>query len=64
MTNETFDNIIFPKLGSSVLSCFEEIVAPVFENMGVCEREDEELAKLRDWLLPMLMNGQARMKRQ
>jgi hypothetical protein len=21
--------------------------------------EDEELTKLRDWLLPMLMNGQA-----
>lgn len=25
-----------------------------------CERENDELIKLRDWLLPMLMNGQAR----
>ena len=24
-----------------------------------CERENDELIKLRDWLLPMLMNGQA-----
>ena len=24
-----------------------------------CERENDELTKLRDWLLPMLMNGQA-----
>jgi hypothetical protein len=31
----------------------------MFEKMGVCERENEELTKLRDWLLPVLMNGQA-----
>ena len=30
--------------------------------MGDCDRENEELKKLRDWLLPMLMNGQARVE--
>jgi type I restriction enzyme S subunit len=59
LTNETFDNLIFPKPDTSVLCNFEKVVAPLFEKMGVCEREIEELAKLRDWLLPMLMNGQA-----
>lgn len=59
LTNETFDNLVFPKPVDSVLGCFEEIIAPMLEKMGICERENEELTKLRDWLLPMLMNGQA-----
>lgn len=32
------------------------------EKIELCERENEELTKLRDWLLPMLMNGQARVE--
>ena len=59
LTNETFDNLLFPKPGKTILGYFEEIVAPLFEKMGDCDRENEELTKLRDWLLPMLMNGQA-----
>lgn len=31
----------------------------LIEKIELCERENEELTKLRDWLLPMLMNGQA-----
>lgn len=58
LTNETFDNLLFPNPSPSVLSRFEEIVTPMLEKMGACERENEELTKLRDWLLPMLMNGQ------
>ena len=34
----------------------------LLEEIELCERENEELAKLRDWLLPMLMNGQARVE--
>ena len=59
LTNETFDNLIFPKPTEAVLARFEETISPMFEKMGVCERENEELTKLRDWLLPVLMNGQA-----
>lgn len=59
LTNETFDNLVFPKPNESVLCRFEEIVAPILEKMGACEKENEELTRLRDWLLPMLMNGQA-----
>lgn len=62
LTNETFDNLVFPKPNEPVLNCFEEITAPLLEKMGACERENEELTKLRDWLLPMLMNGQARVE--
>lgn len=59
LTNETFDNLFFPKPTEAVLARFEETISPMFEKMGVCERENEELTKLRDWLLPVLMNGQA-----
>lgn len=62
LTNETFDNLVFPKPDKTILDYFEEIVAPLLEKMGACDRENEELIKLRDWLLPMLMNGQARVE--
>ncbi len=62
LTNETFDNLLFPKPDKTILVYFEEIVAPLFEKMGDCDKENEELTKLRDWLLPMLMNGQARVE--
>ena len=62
LTNETFDNLLFPKPDKTILVYFEEIISPLFEKMGDCDRENEELTKLRDWLLPMLMNGQARVE--
>ena len=34
----------------------------LIEKIELCERENEELTKLRDWLLLMLMNGQARVE--
>ena len=38
---------------------FSKIVSPIHERIGHCQKENRELIKLRDWLLPMLMNGQA-----
>ena len=34
-------------------------VTPLFAKIGANIRENSELKRLRDWLLPMLMNGQA-----
>ena len=42
-----------------VLERFAEIVRPVHEMIGKYQQQNRELTKLRDWLLPMLMNGQA-----
>ena len=39
---------------------FQNIINPMFELMVVCSSESKLLTSLRDWLLPMLMNGQAR----
>ena len=44
------DNLIVSQL-NSILTKIEH-----------CEKETDELTKLRDWLLPMLMNGQARVE--
>ena len=44
---------------SEIVQAFSEIVTPIHQKIGQCQRENRELTKLRDWLLPMLMNGQA-----
>ena len=44
---------------SELLKAFEEAVSPIEQKIRACEIESRELSELRDWLLPMLMNGQA-----
>ena len=41
-----------------IFSKFEEIVSPMFMTIGSNRSENQNLSELRDWLLPMLMNGQ------
>jgi type I restriction enzyme S subunit len=43
---------------NSVLSSFYDKIKPIFKKQDCLELENQELASLRDWLLPMLMNGQ------
>jgi type I restriction enzyme S subunit len=44
----------------SVLFEFSELMKPIFSQQNTLERQNQELTALRDWLLPMLMNGQVR----
>ena len=44
---------------SEIVQAFSEIVEPIHEKIGQCQKENRALIKLRNWLLPMLMNGQA-----
>lgn len=44
------------------LSEFEKRIKPVEKQIEVYEQEIRELTKLHDWLLPMLMNGQAKVE--
>lgn len=41
---------------------FTEKVKPIFSQQDFIERENLQLAELRNWLLPMLMNGQVSVK--
>lgn len=43
---------------SEVVQEFSKIIAPIHEKIGQCQKENRELIKLRNWLLPMLINGQ------
>jgi type I restriction enzyme S subunit len=42
----------------SVAEAFEVITKPIIDRMVKAHEETQELTQLRDWLLPMLMNGQ------
>ncbi len=53
-------NVILPKdkYFSSIFEKFESIL----ENIIINQQQNQELTQLRDWLLPMLMNGQVMME--
>jgi type I restriction enzyme, S subunit len=38
----------------------DTIIAPFFDELVLLRRESLELARLRDFLLPLLMNGQVK----
>jgi type I restriction enzyme S subunit len=46
--------------GKELVDRFSVAVKPVFKQIDVLEKESQQLAQLRDWLLPLLMNGQVR----
>lgn len=48
-----------PKIPDTISQAFHDVVKPMFEKIRSLQQENDELTKLRDWLLPMLMNGQA-----
>lgn len=50
--------VLKPDSGISQQFCNQ--VKPIIEQVKKLQIENHELKKLRDWLLPMLMNGQAR----
>ena len=51
-----FTNLAIPD--SAVVEKFAGIVEPAFERIANNTKENRHLTHLRDWLLPMLMNGQ------
>ena len=46
----------------SMIDRFSQLTGSIFKSIELREQESDELAKQRDWLLPMLMNGQVRIK--
>lgn len=58
MNKEDFASIkiIYPT--EDVLEKYKEKVEPIYSKIRSCILENEELIKLRDYLLPLLMNGQ------
>ena len=52
----------FPIPTAPVLNNFTQLVNPLLNQILIKNQENQHLTALRDWLLPMLMNGQVRVK--
>jgi type I restriction enzyme S subunit len=48
------------KPNEDILKRFDAIAKPMFDKQNIIGLENQKLVELRDWLLPMLMNGQVR----
>lgn len=55
-TKDLNERVVFPPV--DIISRFEEIVKPMFENLYCITNESRRLASLRDTLLPRLMSGE------
>lgn len=50
--------VVLPE--ANVLKDFTKKVSPILQKINNSQKQNQQLAALRDWLLPMLMNGQAK----
>lgn len=59
INQDNLNSYKIPQIPDPVSRAFHEIVTPIFEKIRTLQLESDELTKLRDWLLPMLIIGQA-----
>lgn len=57
---DVFMSMCFALPTNKTIIAFSEKVFPIIEKVNVCLKENEELTSLRDFLLPLLMNGQVK----
>ena len=58
ITKDDLFSLTVVKPDKEILKKYHEIINPAFEKQNKLELENQTLSELRDWLLPMLMNGQ------
>ena len=58
INNDHIDELLLA-YNEQAIRDFGEIALPIYRKLTELSHENRELTKLRDWLLPMLMNGQA-----
>ena len=56
--HEVLKNFKLPYGGMPVILSFTKILRPLLQRQYMLDAETQKLKQLRDWLLPMLMNGQ------
>ena len=59
INQDNLNSYKIPQIPDPISQAFYEIVKPMFEKIQSLQDENDELTKLRDWLLPVLVNGQA-----
>lgn len=60
ITKDELYNLPVVVPNNKIVDAFEKIAGPIFSKQMVIGQENEELEKLRDFLLPLLMNGQVK----
>ena len=56
------NTFLSPCSNKKLISDFSEVVKPILKKIDLIQKESQTLTELRDWLLPMLMNGQVQIK--
>lgn len=49
-------DVIFPP--RKIQNSYSSLVAPIYEKLKIIQKENKTLIQTRDFLLPLLMNGQ------
>lgn len=62
ITQENMNKILLPDIGRDLLSKINEVLLPIDVKQLKLLKQNQELTQLRDWLLPMLMNGQVKVE--
>jgi type I restriction enzyme S subunit len=60
ITRDDLCSLVIVKPDKEILKKYHEVVNPSFDMQNKLEVETQKLTELRDWLLPMLMNGQVK----
>jgi type I restriction enzyme S subunit len=56
-----FTNLALPR-DRTIIKNFSAVAEPIFKKIEAATKENKQLSSLRNWLLPMLMNGQLTVK--
>ncbi len=62
MNKGDFSSISILKPSNQVLQLYHQKAHPLFQQIKLKSLENQQLIQIRDWLLPMLMNGQVTIK--
>jgi type I restriction enzyme S subunit len=63
ITRRDLFSLAVVKPNNDIFLSYDKIVKPMFKKQNTISLENQKLSELRDWLLPMLMNGQVRVCR-
>lgn len=64
VSKDTFSKFKILLPPKQIVEAFEKEIEKGCQLRSVCERENDKLISYRDWLLPLLMNGQATIKQE
>lgn len=62
VSQDTLNKILLCVPNQNIINMFNEHISNILEKINLSVKENQELAELRDFLLPLLMNGQVGFK--